>query len=391
MTVTTLPIPETNALSQSNRLWEHILSVIKNNHNAISFADYMELVLYTPGLGYYSNGLQAFGAQGDFTTAPELSPLFSRSLARQCEQVLTALPTGDILEIGPGSGQMAADILLELAKRDALPNHYYFLELSGTLRQKQQEKIKALCPEFLSKTIWLDTLPRAPFTGIILANEVLDAMPVQLFQVIQRTPYLINVIEEQGQLKYAYSNIQMQALCELQQKLTLPNGYLSEINLNLAPWISSLSDILSAGVILIVDYGFPKTEYYHPDRAMGTLMCHYRHYAHTNPFLYPGLQDITTHVDFSAIAEASHAANLDILGYCEQASFLLSCGLTDLIDNNRTIKTTETEKIKQNQAINLLTSPAEMGELFKVLALGRAFEEPLLGFTLVDRQHALYL
>ncbi len=387
--VVKLPIPKKDALDHSQQLLEYILFQLRAQHGSLSFASYMALALYTPGLGYYSCGTQKLGAGGDFITAPELSPLFSKSLARQCQQILQTLAGGDIVEIGAGSGKMAAHILLELEKNHSLPAQYYILELSADLKKRQKDTIFSLCPQLLSRVIWLNTLPEKKINGIILANEVLDAMPVHQFKILNHRAYNIHVIEEQHALKYACPHVSdnERTEIELADCLSFSDGYTSEINLNLKPWIFSLSDCLQKGVILLIDYGFPRTEYYHPDRRMGTVMCHYRHYAHSDPFWYPGLQDITAHVDFTAIAEAATEVEMDVLGYCEQAAFLFSCGLADCAE--QTMITTQKEKILQNQAIQVLTSPAEMGELFKVIALGRNFDEPLIGFSLIDRRYAL--
>jgi SAM-dependent MidA family methyltransferase len=380
-------IPSPEAINHSQQLLAHICSEIKNHDGKISFAQYMNLALYTPGLGYYSGRLQKFGARGDFVTAPEISPLFSQCLANQCQQILETLGHGNILEIGAGSGQMASDILIELKKLNRLPEHYYILELSADLKKRQQEKLTVLCPEFFDRIIWLETLPNRNFNGVILANEVLDAMPAHQFRIHNDILQEASVIENNNKLEYQFSKTNNLHLLELYHSQAWPKKYISEINLNLKPWILSLSDILKSGIILIIDYGFPKQEYYHPDRTMGTLMCHYRHYAHQDPFFYPGLQDITAHVDFTAIADGAIQAELDVLGYTSQAAFLLSTGLTNLAEK-KYLKT-EKEKVIQNQAIQTLTSPAEMGELFKVISLGRNFEAPLLGFKLNDRRYAL--
>ncbi len=380
----TTPTPE--ALVHSKKLLNHILSQIKTYHGEISFAQYMELALYAPQLGYYSASHQKFGKEGDFITAPEISPLFSQCLARQCQQILKNFPEGNILEFGAGTGTMAAHILIELSKICILPKNYFIIELSAYLKKQQYETIAALCPELLSRVVWLSTLPKFKFNGIILANEVLDAMPICRFQIIEGNIYEIKVCEKDNKLSYCLSNNILPELLEFYHAHHWPLDYISEINLNLTPWILSLSDILDTGIILLIDYGFPEKEYYHPQRNMGTLMCHYRHYAHTDPFLYPGLQDITAHVNFTHIAIAAMQSNLDILGYTHQAAFLLGCGLMECLT---TAKNTEKEKILNNSAIHKLTSPAEMGELFKVIALGRHIEEPLLGFNLIDRRHIL--
>ena len=382
-----MPIPSPQAVQHSLALLGHIFSEIKGHDGKISFAKYMDLALYAPGLGYYSGSLQKFGTHGDFVTAPELSPLFSQCLARQCQEILENLGGGDILEIGAGSGQMAADILLALTHLNRLPNYYYILELSTDLKQRQQEKIAVQCPAFFNRVVWLKTLPAFDFKGVILANEVLDAMPVHQFQIHQNILHEVEVSVQDEKLQYQISPTNNPRLLAHYHSQTWPREYTSEINLHLKPWIMSLSDILKSGVILIIDYGFPRHEYYHPQRSMGTLMCHYRHYAHPDPFLYPGLQDISAHVDFTAIAEAASDVALDVLGYTSQAAFLFDTGLMTLAEQSHA--TTEQEKLIRNHAIQTLTSPSEMGELFKVMALGRNFEQILMGFKLMDRRYIL--
>jgi len=382
-----MPIPSPEAFQHSMQLLAHIFSEIKHHGGKIPFAKYMDLALYTPGLGYYSGGMQKFGMHGDFVTAPELSALFSKCLARQCQEILENLGDGDILEIGAGSGQMAADILLALTKANALPNYYYILELSADLKKRQQEKIATLCPRFFNRVVWLETLPLFDFKGVILANEVLDAMPVHQFHIHQNILHEVEVTVQDEKLQHQISPTNNPHLLAHYHSQTWPTEYTSEINLHLKPWIMSLSDILKSGVILIIDYGFPQHEYYHPQRSMGTLMCHYRHYAHHDPFLYPGLQDITAHVDFTAIAEAASEIALDVLGYTSQAAFLFDTELMTLVEPYNA--TTDKEIIIRNHAIQTLTSPAEMGELFKVIALGRNFEENLMGFNRMDRRYTL--
>ncbi len=385
--MTALTCPHTEALDRSQALLGHILSEIKANYGKISFARYMELALYAPGLGYYSNGSEKFGTKGDFITAPLLSPLFSHCIARQCQAVLDPLEGGDILEIGAGNGQMAADILLALEQVGSLPAHYFIVELSAELQLRQRETITSSCPQLLPHVQWLTSLP-ADFRGIILGNEVCDAMPVHRFQITKTGIQEMEVIEKDGQLMQKFSATTNPQLIEFYESKNWPTiPYQSEINLHLKPWIQSLADILKAGLILLIDYGFGRSEYYHPDRSMGTFKCHYRHQHHSDALLYPGLQDLTAHVDFTAIAESGSDAGLDVLGYTHQAAFLISCGLVDLA--NATQFKTEKERAIQNHAIQQLTSPQEMGELFKVIALGREIEEPLLGFELMDRRYTL--
>ncbi len=384
---TLLPNPTQTAVECSNQLREQIFSAIEKNGGSISFAQYMNLALYEPLLGYYRNASLKFGAQGDFITAPEISSLFSQCLAKQCQQVLNALPvSSQILEIGAGSGQMAADVLLALENENALPYRYLILELSADLQSRQHQKILSLCPHLLSRVQWLNALPEK-FVGVILANEVVDAMPTHRFTVQGSTLLECRVVVQDKKLAFQNQVTDEPEILQLFHSQNWSEGYTSEINLNLKPWITSLSQALQQGLILLIDYGFPRHEYYHPDRSMGTLMCHYQHYAHHDPFFCPGLQDITAHVDFTAIAEASVAQELDILGYTNQASFLLSCGLPELLANQASLD--QPLRILQNRAIETLTSPAEMGELFKVITLGRQLDIILIGSQFYDRRHSL--
>lgn len=378
--------PSKTALQHSQQLIDYIRTQIQNQGGMISFAEYMNLCLYAPGLGYYHVGTQKFGPQGDFITAPQISPLFSYCLANQCRDICERFPSHtpySILEIGAGSGQMAVDILIQLSRLNSLPEQYYILELSPDLKERQQQNIQQQCPEFFKQVQWLAELPAKPFTGIILANEVLDAMPVHVFKKIKGKVHeqMVKCATEHSDTAFEYHYVPTTSQdIEAYFQEDFIEGYTTEINFNIKPWIISLSDCLTQGVILLLDYGFPRKEYYHPDRHMGTLMCHYQHRAHTDPFFHPGLQDITAHVDFTAVAEAALNAQLEVLGYTHQAAFLLSCGLLEFC---------QTSDARTNQAINTLTSPSEMGELFKVIALGKEISHPLLGFQIGNRVGAL--
>lgn len=368
---------------ESSKLVSLITNEIQTS-GPMTFARYMELALYAPGLGYYSAGAQKFGASGDFVTAPEISPLFSHCLAKQCQQVLDLLGTGNILELGAGSGIMAADILLELEQLNCLPQYYYILELSADLKQRQQQLLQQKVPQLFNRIIWLDSLDNLKLRGIILANEVLDAMPVHKFKIengIQE--FYVNYNNNELIWKLSTPS---QLLKEYIKNLgiELANGYESEINLILSAWIKTLSGVLQRGVIFCIDYGFPRQEYYHPDRGMGTLMCHYQHRAHDNPLTLVGLQDITAHVDFTAVARAAEDADLDVSGYTTQANFLLSCGITDIAPTMDTI-----QQFNLSQQLKKLLLPSEMGELFKVIALARNLDIPLLGFNLYDMRNKL--
>lgn len=371
------------AQQHSQKLIAHIIQQINSHGGQISFTDFMHAALYAPGLGYYNAGAIKFGAAGDFVTAPELGGLFAKCLAKQCVQILKSMHYKNIFELGAGSGQLACDLLQALSRQDIQLDNYFILELSADLRQRQQEKIFEQCPKFYNIVHWLDQLPDTPMEAIIIANEVVDAMPIARFHFENNTlqEYYIKFDE------HGFSEVLAPASANLQAMFTTINiseyvsqPYISEINLWLSNWIKSLNNVLVNGAIFIADYGFPRAEYYHPHRNQGTLMCHYRHRSHTNPFVNIGLQDITAHVDFTAIAEAADAHGLEIAGYTNQASFLLNCGITKLL---------EFGNIKQHQELQTLTSPAEMGELFKIIALTKNINTQLLGFENFDKQHSL--
>jgi SAM-dependent MidA family methyltransferase len=383
----TLPVPSPEAAAHSEKLLDFIIQKIQAK-GRLTFAEFMQLALYAPGLGYYSAGTHKFGSAGDFVTAPEISPLFARSIAKQGQQILNQFKNdGDILELGAGTGVLAADILLALEADDALPKHYYILELSADLRQRQQALLQERVPQLYSRVIWLDTLPEKPLQGLILANEVLDAMPVHKFKIEQGIKEYY-VTQANGQLAWHCDVASTKELeRRLQQyQLNLPQNYESEINLALPAFIASLNASLNAGLILLIDYGFPRAEYYHPQRDTGTLMCHYRHYAHDNPLILPGLQDMTAHVDFTAIAEAAIEAGLRVAGFTNQANFLLNCGI---IEKVMTEDLTSDQQWMLSQEIKKLTLPSEMGELFKVIALTKNVSDALLGFNLFDQRARL--
>ena len=372
--------------SHSLRLIQLLTQEIAANNGALDFSRFMHLALYAPGLGYYAAGKTKLGAAGDFITAPELSPLFGRCLARQCAQVLRTLPHGDILEAGGGSGALAVSLLSELETLNTLPATYFIIEVSADLRARQKERIKQDLPHLYDRVRWLETLPKHGFKGIVLANELLDALPVERFHVSANGVTQLQV----GLQDTAFVWRERPAAPELAQRVTplqLSGGYYSEVNLQAEAWVQTVAAILDTGVVLLIDYGFPHAEFYHPQRAQGTLMCHYRHRAHSDPLILVGLQDITAHVDFTAMAEAGHAAGLAVLGYTTQAAFLLACGLMEFAQQSdpEQIKThlTLTHQIKK------LTLPSEMGELFKVIAFGRNISLPLLGFSLQDRRGRL--
>jgi SAM-dependent MidA family methyltransferase len=387
--MSSLPLPSPEAQAHSGLVAEHLRAEIERNGGWMSFARYMEIALYAPGLGYYAAGATKFGIAGDFTTAPEMSALFGRSLARQMQQVLQQTGgevLGDVLEVGAGSGKLAADLLLELERLGTLPERYLILELSAELRARQFDTLAARAPTLLPRVSWLDALPQT-FTGVMLGNEVLDAMPIHV--VVRRDGMLLErgVVARDGAFTWEERPCTAPPLRHAAEALALPDDYLTEINLAAPAFIASLAERLQRGAILFVDYGFGRAEYYHPQRAKGTLMCHYRHHAHDDPFLWPGLQDITAHVDFSAIAEAGTSHGLDLLGYTTQANLLMNCGITDLLAETPPHDVANYLPLA-NQAQRLL-SPAEMGELFKAIALGKGVAADLVGFARGDQRHRL--
>jgi SAM-dependent MidA family methyltransferase len=386
-----LPAPGPEALQHSARLAELIRRDIVARCDTqatcgwISFARYMELALYAPGLGYYTAGAHKFGEAGDFVTAPELSPLFGRTLARQAAEIM-ASSAPHILELGAGSGKLAADMLGELERIGSLPDSYAILEVSADLRARQQALLKTRLPHLLERIHWLDALPEK-FSGAVVANEVLDALPVHL--VHWRDSALTERGVAIGDSGFGANNFIWQeraigaaALLHAAQQINVPDDYVGEICLAAHGLVNSLASCLEQGALLFIDYGFGAREFYHPQRSSGTLMCHYRHHAHDDPFFLPGLQDITAHVNFTYIAECGIDAGLELLGYTSQAFFLLNCGITDLM------KDTPPENLRDylplSAQLQKLTSPAEMGELFKVMALCRGIAGPLCGFARGD-------
>jgi len=373
-----LPAPPPEAAAHSAQLAEHIANTICDEGGWIPFSRYMELALYAPGLGYYSAGARKFGSEGDFVTAPELTPMFARCIAMQALQVLEATG-GDILELGPGSGALAADLFDELNAQGKAPKRYLLLEVSPELQARQRERLEKRFPGHMDRFVWIDRLPEK-IRGLVIANEVLDVVP---FSMIRRTGEEILergvIITEAG---FAFDD---EALPEGDLKRRARNAfppgdydYLSEVGLAAEGLVRTIASSLEAGVALFIDYGFPEREFYHPQRSMGTMRCHYRHRFHGDPFFLPGLQDITAHVDFTAMARAAESGGAEVYGFTTQAYFLISCGLAVLVSARD--PTATLSRLKGTSVVHRLINPAEMGELFKVLAIGRGFDAPLLGF-----------
>ncbi len=392
----TLPKPDEFALKLSESLREKIRLAIISNGGSISFEQYMQMALYEPGLGYYSAGSCKFGEQGDFVTAPEISPLFSRCIARQCLQVLSKISTSIILELGPGTGTMAIDIMQMLAQNNTLPEIYYLLEPSADLRQRQQLKIKNSIPQLEERFVWLDRLPEEKIKGIILVNEVIDAMPVKRIVIDSEIEeYAVacdSGANDQTRFIWSKREIDQKLKSEMQVMFNvlrepLATPYITEINCNIKPWLNSLNDVLEEGLILISDYGYPRLEYFHPQRCEGTLICHYRHHAHDDPFLYPGLQDITASVDFTTVAETAVDSGLHVSGFTTQAHFLIACGLDQFVSEYKTEDVVE--RSKMTRQVSKLTMPGEMGEKFKFIGLSKKLDIQLCGFGFIDQRSHL--
>ena len=380
-----LPAPNSDALAASQALQQAIAAEIAEQGGAIPFSRFMELALYAPRLGYYSGGAAKLGQAGDFTTAPEISPLYGATLARAAAAIM-AQSGPNIIEFGAGTGKLARDVLSALAAMGVQVDSYTIIELSGELQARQQEALKDF-----PQVRWLSGFPDA-FRGVVLANEVLDAMPVEL------------VVKEAGQWRRQLVTIQNGAftmsqadpdaalLAQVERQIpdaaTLQDGYLTEIHPVACGFMRSLAAMFEGGrgAAILVDYGFPAHEYYFDERTGGTLMCHYRHHAHPDPFYLPGLQDITAHVDFTAMALAAQDAGLEVLGYMSQASFLLAAGIGELL--MQTDPEDALRYLPQSKAVQKLVSPAEMGELFKVLVVGKDVElDPAI--VRADRSHRL--
>ena len=373
-----LPTPAPDAWAHSQRLAQHIADAILAEGEWIAFSRYMELVLYAPGLGYYAAGARKFGVEGDFVTSPEISPMFAKCFALQASQVLKRVG-GDVLELGPGSGIFAADLFETLKEMGTLPERYLLLEVSPDLRERQRVLLTERFPDDIARFTWIDRLPEK-IRGIVIANEVLDVVPCSLVHRVDGRYRESGVILAEAGFAFEDQDLQDGEL-KRRAESAFPLGdydYLSEVNFAAEALVRTIAATLEAGVAIFVDYGFPEREYYHPQRSMGTLRCHYRHRVHGDPFFMPGLQDITAHVDFSAMARAAEQGGAEVYGFTTQAYFLISCGLAVLVsagDPTRTLS-----KLKGTSGAYRLIGPSEMGELFKVLAFGRGIDEPILGF-----------
>ena len=386
-TTSSLPDPDPAALERSRRLTLRIAESIREAGGVIGFDRYMDMALYEAGLGYYASDAPIFGSAGDFVTAPEAGDLFAWCLARQCRDIL--LETGGgIVEYGAGSGRLARALIGILQALEVLPEYYLIVEPSATLAQRQRETLSAALPEFFPRISWHGEGVDQGLRGVVIANEVLDAMPVKRFVVEQGRAFELGVaIAGDG---FAWTRARSLNIADFSAPTArtlglLPDGYVSEYNLGLAAWLAGLRRVLTSGVVLLADYGYPRHEYLHPSRSEGTLKCHYRHRVHDDPFFLPGLQDITAAVDFSELAEQASAAGFELGGYASQAAFLIACDLQDYLGSdaggNR-------GRFERAQEAKLLLLPGEMGQTCKLMALNVDYDRPLRGFG-NDERHRL--
>ena len=381
--------PDALASRHSAAVARHLRGQIEDAGGVLPFDQYMDMVLYAPGLGYYATGTRKFGQGGDFVTAPEIGPLFGRSLAREVGLVLETIDDACLLEFGAGSGALAQSLIEALSADGRLPSRYCILEISPDLRERQRQRLEPLAEHHGLKIEWLEQLPDEPLQGVILANEVVDAFAVTRFCVIQGRPWRAGIsIDGDG---FAWEWIDdldpYSGAAKIVQQYELVEGYISEVCPRAQAWIHALGVSLQRGLALVIDYGFPAREYYLPERSQGTLRCHYQHRAHNDPLILPGIQDVTCHVNFSALAEAGRTAGFDVLGYTSQESYLLALGLLDLAtpqpDDDEKLMLARAAEVKQ------LILPSQMGEAFKVMALGKNIEQALAGFKLRDRSSSL--
>lgn len=386
-----MPMPDAKASARSDELTVQLRREIEHD-GPLPFSRYMDRVLYTPDLGYYGTDSPKFGPTGDFLTAPEISPLFAHCLASLITGVLGTLDADEVLEIGAGSGILAADLLQALEGSARPLRRYAILETSAALRRAQKSTLLTHAPSLADRVCWLDSLPEAGFRGVILANEVLDAMPASRFRITREGVKEWHVGWQSGRFVWTLARpanaVLEQAVAAIERDLGKPlaQGYDSEVHLRHSPWVHGLAERLAAGLILLIDYGYGRREYYHPQRNTGTLVCYYRHWAHTDPLLFPGLQDISVHVDFTTVADAAQAAGLDVAAYTTQASFLLATGLTERLAEANTDGIQYRSWARQAKQLVL---PGEMGELVKVMALTRGISAPLQDFGWFDLRNRL--
>lgn len=383
-----LPEPDADARAHAARVRAAIVAALDARGGWMPMRDYVTLALYAPGLGYYAAGARKFGEAGDFTTAPEMTPLFGAALASQVAAILAATRSRDIVELGAGSGRLAIDVLRELDRLAAAPSSYAIVEPSPDLRERQRAAVARELPAWASRIAWLDAPPER-VDGAILMNEVLDAIPPDVVARKAGRWYERGVtLDRDGALAVADRALDDPALEAAARERFPPEGdYASEIPRASEALVEDLGRRLAGGAMLAIDYGFPRREFYHPERSGGTMMAHYRHRATADPFVWPGLADITSHVDFTGVAEAGARAGLGVAGYASQAAFLIGCGILD-----RLAATGDPASVAYLRAVapvQALLSPAEMGELIKVIALERGSAIRWPGFSHGDASYRL--
>ena len=374
-----LPEPSADERAHSDRLLQLLRETIAS-HGPLPFSQYMERCLYAPGLGYYSAGRTKFGAAGDFITAPELGELFARCVVAAVHPVLAMLgEQADFLELGGGSGAFAEAALKALAEADALPRQYLILEPSADLRERQRERLLANLPQELSARVrWLDRPPEQDWRGVLFANEVIDALPTTRFVVREGEIFEEHVaLDGEGRLRRVdrpADTLVAGAVRHVERDLEaeFADGYRSEILPQLPYWIQAVAGSLSAGVMLFVDYGYVRREFYLPERDDGTLMAHYRHYAHNDPFYLPGLNDLTASVDFTALAEAGNSAGFSVAAYMPQAQFLIGAGLQQVFEQIQ--PPDEHGRYRLAQQVKKLMLPDQMGERFQAMLFARGLD-----------------
>ncbi len=375
MTRLNLGEPPADLIQHSNLLCALIRAEIASNGGAIGFDRYFELCQYAPGLGYYSAGLHKFGAGGDFVTAPGLGDVFARCIAASLLPTLAKLPEACILEVGCGTGVMAADILQALEQKAALPARYFMLERSADLRARQHETLAQRVPHLLAQVQWLDEPPKHAWCGVVLGNEIVDALPCQRFEITAHGPVALCVAANDQGFKYVLGAPMPEIVAYLGNELVtaLPIGYRSELQPQLRPWLAGLTQSLRHGLVVLFDYGYPRREYYLPERTQGTLVCHYQQRMFDAPFWYPGLVDLSASVEFTALAQAGVECGLEFAGYLTQAEFLLHGGLPALLETLAHL--TERERLAVSRQVRMLTLPGEMGDRIHVMAFARDLPE----------------
>jgi SAM-dependent MidA family methyltransferase len=386
-----LPQPDAISAIQSERCADYIRARIRDAGGSISFAEFMHYALYAPGLGYYSAGSRKFGADGDFVTAPEISPLFGRVVAKQCAPALQETGAASLLEFGAGSGRLAVEILRTLEQLDLLPDEYRILEVSADLRDRQQTLLREELPDLADRILWLDRMPDA-HRGVVIANEVLDALPVERFIRRGDRVLQLRVGDEAGEFVFVDEpapDLLARAVLAIEQDIgqQLPDNYVSEVSLASPGWIRDVARMLEQGVVMLFDYGVSRREYYAADRNEGWLRCHYRHRSHSDPLILPGIQDLTAWVDFTAVAEAAAGSGLDVLGYVSQSQFLLAGGIEAELGDFPEMP--PESQLQTAAEVKMLTLPGEMGENIKCICLARGDISRPAAFELADRTHTL--